>query len=354
MEVDILLPAPVRSILSTLQQQGHSAFAVGGCVRDSLMGRAPHDWDVCTSARPGEIKAAFPGKCLSAPGIRHGTVTVLLEHTPYEVTTFRTDGAYSDHRRPDSVRFVRSVTDDLARRDFTVNAMAYSPAAGLIDPFGGAADLAVKRLRCVGEPARRFSEDVLRVLRMARFAATMGFSVEPQTAAAALAKCGALTEVAIERSRAEFCKMLCGRHVARVLRNYRALFEPLLPCLSHVSDAAWENAVSAIQAAPDDLTVRMGLLFCAVEPEQAAILCPDAKTAEIAAQLALYADAPLQALPPVIRRWLHTLGPEVLRGLTLLQAARAVAHGDGVRQDDLRDFAAALGRTLATTDRCWP
>lgn len=348
MEVDILLPAPVRSILSTLQQQGHSAFAVGGCVRDSLMGRAPHDWDVCTSARPGEIKAAFPGKCLSAPGIRHGTVTVLLEHTPYEVTTFRTDGAYSDHRRPDSVRFVRSVTDDLARRDFTVNAMAYSPAAGLIDPFGGAADLAAKRLRCVGEPARRFSEDVLRVLRMARFAATMGFSVEPQTAAAALAKCGALTEVAIERSRAEFCKMLCGRHVARVLRNYRALFEPLLPCLSHVSDAAWENAVSAIQAAPDDLTVRMGLLFCAVEPEQAAILCPDAKTAEIAAQLALYADAPLQALPPVIRRWLHTLGPEVLRGLTLLQAARAVAHGDGVRQDDLRDFAAALGRTLAT------
>lgn len=348
MEVDILLPAPVRSILSTLQQQGHSAFAVGGCVRDSLMGHAPHDWDVCTSARPGEIKAAFPGKCLSAPGIRHGTVTVLLEHTPYEVTTFRTDGAYSDHRRPDSVRFVRSVTDDLARRDFTVNAMAYSPAAGLIDPFGGAADLAVKRLRCVGEPARRFSEDVLRVLRMARFAATMGFSVEPQTAAAALAKCGALTEVAIERSRAEFCKMLCGRHVARVLRNYRALFEPLLPCLSHVSDAAWENAVSAIQAAPDDLTVRMGLLFCAVEPEQAAILCPDAKTAEIAAQLALYADAPLQALPPVIRRWLHTLGPEVLRGLTLLQAARAVAHGDGVRQDDLRDFAAALGRTLAT------
>ena len=142
--------------------------------------------------------------------------------------------------------------------------------------------------------------------------------------------------------------MLCGRHVARVLRNYRALFEPLLPCLSHVSDAAWENAVSAIQAAPDDLTVRMGLLFCAVEPEQAAILCPDAKTAEIATQLALYADAPLQALPPVIRRWLHTLGPEVLRGLTLLQAARAVAHGDGVRQDDLRDFAAALGRTLAT------
>ena len=165
MEVDILLPAPVRSILSTLQQQGHSAFAVGGCVRDSLMGRAPHDWDVCTSARPGEIKAAFPGKCLSAPGIRHGTVTVLLEHTPYEVTTFRTDGAYSDHRRPDSVRFVRSVTDDLARRDFTVNAMAYSPAAGLIDPFGGAADLAAKRLRCVGEPARRCACCAWRALR---------------------------------------------------------------------------------------------------------------------------------------------------------------------------------------------
>ncbi|MFR9161630.1 MAG: hypothetical protein ACLVJ8_15295 [Ruthenibacterium lactatiformans] len=142
MEVELLLPAPVRSILSTLQQQGHSAFAVGGCVRDSLMGRAAPRLGRVHLRPPREIKAAFPGKCLSAPGIRHGTVTVLLEHTPYEVTTFRTDGAYSDHRRPDSVRFVRSVTDDLARRDFTVNAMAYSPAAGLIDPFGGAADLA--------------------------------------------------------------------------------------------------------------------------------------------------------------------------------------------------------------------
>ncbi|MFQ8833341.1 MAG: hypothetical protein ACLR7U_11065, partial [Ruthenibacterium lactatiformans] len=235
------------------------------------------------------------------------------------------------------VRFVRSVTDDLARRDFTVNAMAYSPAAGLIDPFGGAADLAAKRLRCVGEPARRFSEDVLRVLRMARFAATMGFSVEPQTAAAALAKCGALTEVAIERSRAEFCKMLCGRHVARVLRNYRALFEPLLPCLSHVSDAAWENAVSAIQAAPDDLTVRMGLLFCAVEPERR-ILCPDAKAAEIAA--ACCADAAAGA-PPSFGGGC-TLGRKCCGALTLLGGP-----GRSPRRrraaDDLRDFAAALG-----------
>ncbi|MFQ9681973.1 MAG: hypothetical protein ACLRZH_19440 [Ruthenibacterium lactatiformans] len=181
----------------------------------------------------------------------------------------------------------------------------------------------------------------------------MGFSVEPQTAAAALAKCGALTEVAIERSRAECCKMLCGRHVARVLRNYRALFEPLLPCLSHVSDAAWENAVSAIQAAPDDLTVRMGLLFCAVEPEQAAILARTQNSGNCGAACAVRRRAAAGAAS-VIRRHAHA-GSGSAAGLTLLQAARAVAHGDGVRQDDLRDLPrrrpdAGYGRVLRPID----
>ena len=211
----MLCPAQVTAAIRLLEEKGFEAYAVGGCVRDSLLGIAPHDWDVCTTASTDAMRAVFSDFRVVETGASHGTLTVILDGLPLEITTYRVDGPYHDHRRPDSVRFVRSVTDDLARRDFTVNAMAYSPAAGLIDPFGGAADLAAKRLRCVGEPARRFSEDVLRVLRMARFAATMGFSVEPQTAAAALAKCGALTEVAIERSRAEFCKMLCGRHVAR-------------------------------------------------------------------------------------------------------------------------------------------
>lgn len=341
-----MLPGPVRGILTALQQQGHSAFAVGGCVRDSLLGRPPCDWDVCTSARPGEIKAAFPGKCLSAPGVRHGTITVLLEHTPYEVTTFRTDGAYSDHRHPDGVRFVRSVSEDLARRDFTVNAMAYSPATGLIDPFGGARDLAAKCLRCVGDPARRFSEDALRILRMTRFAASMGFSIEPRTEAAAVAQCAVLAQLPVERCRAEFCKMLGGRWAPHVLRGRRLLFVPLLPSAAQASERAWEEAVSALSAAPDDLCVRLGILCRAVSPQQLAPLCPDAKTAQAAALLAEYAEEPLRALPSMARRWLHRLGAETLQRLVRVQAAFATARGDRAKQSELVDFARVLRRTL--------
>lgn len=352
MEREIVLPAPVRSILTALQQQGHSAFAVGGCVRDSLLGRTPCDWDVCTSARPGEIRAAFPGKCLSAPGVRHGTITVLLEHTPYEVTTFRTDGAYSDHRHPDGVRFVRSLAQDLARRDFTINAMAYSPASGLIDPFGGARDLAAKRLCCVGSPAQRFSEDALRILRMARFAASMGFSIEPRTEAAALRQCGVLAQLSAERCRGEFCKMLCGRWAARVLYGQRALLVPLLPGAAKVSERAWEEAVAAIAAAPAELCVRLGILCRVVSPAQLAPLCPDAKTAQTAALLAEYAEEPLRALPSMARRWLHRLGPEVLQSLVCLQTAFAAARGDAAKQAELAEFAAQL-RRAAESGACY-
>lgn len=346
MEVNIMLPGPVRDILTTLQQQGHSAYAVGGCVRDSLLGRTPCDWDVCTSARPGEIQAAFPGKCLSAPGVRHGTITVLLEHTPYEVTTFRTDGAYSDHRHPDGVRFVRSVSEDLARRDFTVNAMAYSPASGLIDPFGGAQDLAAKRLRCVGDPARRFSEDALRILRMTRFAASMGFSIEARTEAAALQQCDVLAQLPVERCRDEFCKMLSGRWAQRVLHGQRALFLPLLPSAAKATEHAWEEAVSAIAAAPGALCVRLGILCRVVSHEQLASLCPDAKTAQTAALLAEYAEEPLRALPSVARRWLHRLGAETLQFLVCLQAAFADARGDKAKQSELAEFDALLHRAV--------
>ena len=344
MEVDIVLPGPVRGILTALQQQGHSAYAVGGCVRDSLLGRTPCDWDVCTSARPGEIQAAFPGKCLSAPGVRHGTITVLLEHTPYEVTTFRTDGAYSDHRHPDSVRFVRSVSEDLARRDFTVNAMAYSPASGLIDPFGGARDLAAKRLRCVGDPTRRFSEDALRILRMTRFAASMGFSVEPRTETAALQQCEVLAQLPVERCRDEFGKMLTGRWASRVLHGQRALFLPLLPSAAKATERAWEEAVSAIAAAPGELCVRLGILCRVVSPRQLAPLCPDAKTAQTAALLAEYAEEPLRALPSMARRWLHLLGAETMQSLVCLQAAVAAARGDSAKQTELVEFAELLRR----------
>ncbi len=173
-KLQLTLPPVVAALLRTLQAAGHQAFVVGGCVRDSLLGRAPEDWDICTSAQPGEVEALFQGRRLLLNGKKHGTVAVVEGGKSWEITTFRRDGAYSDGRHPDAVRFVPDVRQDLARRDFTVNAMAWSPAAGLVDPFGGRADLRAGVLRCVGDPNARFAEDALRVLRAPRFCAGTG------------------------------------------------------------------------------------------------------------------------------------------------------------------------------------
>ena len=180
---EITMPAAAAAILERLEGAGHEAWAVGGCVRDSLLGLAPKDWDLCTSARPEEMETVFSGWQVIPTGLRHGTLTVRLEGENWEVTTYRTDGAYTDHRHPDGVAFVREVEADLARRDFTVNAMAWHPRRGLFDPMGGRKDLEGKTLRCVGEPARRFGEDALRILRGVRFAACYGLSPAPETAA---------------------------------------------------------------------------------------------------------------------------------------------------------------------------
>ena len=179
-----MLPNSVREALLRLNEAGFEAWLVGGCVRDRLMGAEPHDYDITTSATPAETAAVFAGERIIETGLRHGTVTVLLSGEPLEITTFRTEAAYSDHRRPDAVRFTRSLREDLARRDFTVNAIAMDADGRLCDPFGGRADLEKKILRAVGDPEARFREDALRILRCARFSSVLGFAIEPATAAA--------------------------------------------------------------------------------------------------------------------------------------------------------------------------
>ena len=154
------LPYTVENLIARLEQAGFSAYAVGGCVRDSLMSVQPHDWDLCTSARPEEMAEVFRGERVAETGLKHGTLTVILDHVPYEITTFRTEGTYTDHRHPDSVSFVRELEGDLSRRDFTVNAMAFSPHTGLVDLFSGQEDLARRIVRCVGDPEERFREDI--------------------------------------------------------------------------------------------------------------------------------------------------------------------------------------------------
>ena len=204
-------------LLDALHGAGHAAYAVGGCVRDSLLGLDPHDWDLCTSARPEQVMALFGEEKCIPTGLQHGTVTVKQGGRLYETTTFRTEGAYSDGRHPDAVCFVPDVREDLARRDFTINAMAYSAEEGLIDPFGGRDDLAAHLVRAVGEPERRFEEDALRILRLYRFAARFGFAIDPATGAAARALGPHLDCVSAERIQEELLKLLAAPRPGRYL-----------------------------------------------------------------------------------------------------------------------------------------
>ena len=197
-------------LLDALHGAGHAAYAVGGCVRDSLLGLDPHDWDLCTSARPEQVMALFGEEKCIPTGLQHGTVTVKQGGRLYETTTFRTEGAYSDGRHPDAVCFVPEVREDLARRDFTINAMAYSAEEGLIDPFGGRDDLTAHLVRAVGEPEHRFEEDALRILRLYRFAARFGFAIDPATGAAARALGPHLDCVSAERIQEELLKLLAA------------------------------------------------------------------------------------------------------------------------------------------------
>lgn len=208
----LFLPSDTEYIIETLQKNGYEAYAVGGCVRDMLNGDTPHDFDITTSAEPEAVISLFEKTVPT--GIKHGTVTVIINGVPNEVTTYRTDGEYRDHRRPDSVIFVKSLREDLARRDFTVNAMAYNKRDGLKDFFGGKQDIQNRILRAVGEPERRFYEDALRILRLFRFSSVLGFNIEENTLKAALEYAPTLKSVSAERIYSELLKTLCGKNPA--------------------------------------------------------------------------------------------------------------------------------------------
>lgn len=266
------LPESVRQPLDRLEAAGYSAYLVGGCVRDALMGRRPHDFDLCTSATPDQVKQALAGERFLDTGLRHGTVTLLpADGAPVEITTYRVEGSYSDARHPDGVRFVRDIRFDLSRRDFTVNAMAYSPRRGLVDPFGGQRDLKAGLLRCVGVPSRRLDEDALRILRGLRLAAETGFSIERDTAAAMRQKSHMLSHIAPERVFSELNRMMLARYVGRVLRQSQDVLSVVLPELEpmvgfdqhnyhHLYDV-FEHTVRVVEAVPPVPALRWAALF---------------------------------------------------------------------------------------------
>ena len=260
----IKLDPGAAMLLDALHGAGHAAYAVGGCVRDSLLGLDPHDWDLCTSARPEQVMALFGEEKCIPTGLQHGTVTVKQGGRLYETTTFRTEGAYSDGRHPDAVCFVPDVREDLARRDFTINAMAYSAEEGLIDPFGGRDDLAAHLVRAVGEPERRFEEDALRILRLYRFAARFGFAIDPATGAAARALGPHLDCVSAERIQEELLKLLAAPRPGSYLEP--AVLAVILPELEPEKQperfAELCRTIDRIEPTVENVPARLAALLC--------------------------------------------------------------------------------------------
>ena len=268
--IEIQLPNAVQYIIDTIEQAGFEAYAVGGCVRDSILGRTPDDWDITTSAKPEDIKRIF--RHTVDTGIQHGTVTVLIKKECYEVTTYRIDGEYEDSRHPKEVSFTTLLSEDLKRRDFTINAMAYNEARGLVDLFGGREDLKRGIIRCVGDPRERFSEDALRIMRAVRFSAQLGYEIEEQTEAAIKELAHTLSHISVERIQVELVKLLISKHPEYVLKLYElGLTKVFLPEFDIMMDTPQNNphhlysvgmhTVKAMKDVPCDRIVRLTVLL---------------------------------------------------------------------------------------------
>ena len=258
----LTLDPGAAALLDTLHAAGYAAYAVGGCVRDSLLGRTAHDWDLCTSALPQQVMELFGAEQCIPTGLQHGTVTIKYGGQLYETTTFRTEGSYTDGRHPDEVQFVPDVREDLARRDFTINAMAYNEAEGLVDPFGGQADLQNGLLRAVGEPQQRFTEDALRILRLYRFAARFGFALDAATARAARQLAPHLDCISAERIQEELAKLLAAPQPGAYLEP--AVLAVVLPELTPAALEAAKPVVDACPAGEENLPVRWAALLGAL------------------------------------------------------------------------------------------
>lgn len=314
------------ALLTRLHAAGHAAYAVGGCVRDSLLGQTPHDWDLCTSATPEQVLELF-GKAHCIPtGLQHGTVTVKHGGELYEITTFRTEGAYSDGRHPDHVAFVPDVKKDLARRDFTINAMAYNAEEGLIDPFGGQSDLAAGIVRAVGEPQRRFEEDALRILRLYRFAARFGFAIDPATGQAARALCRHLDCVSEERIAEELSRLLAAPAPGAYLEA--EVLAVIFPELDAAELPESRRILDALEPGMEHVPVRLAALLCPLGEAGARaalrrLKCSNALTGTVATLVReAAAGMPGAALTLTAKRFLSRYDLATITDLTALCSAQ--------------------------------
>lgn len=314
------------ALLTRLHAAGHAAYAVGGCVRDSLLGQTPHDWDLCTSATPEQVLELFGEAHCIPTGLQHGTVTVKHGGELYEITTFRTEGAYSDGRHPDHVAFVPDVKEDLARRDFTINAMAYNAEEGLIDPFGGQNDLAAGIVRAVGEPQRRFEEDALRILRLYRFAARFRFAIDPATGQAARALCRHLDCVSEERIAEELSRLLAAPAPGAYLEA--EVLAVIFPELDAAELPESRRILDALEPGMEHVPVRLAALLCPLGEAGARVAlkrlkCSNALTGTVATLVReAAAEMPGAALTLTARRFLSRYDLATITDLTALCSAR--------------------------------
>ena len=314
------------ALLTRLHAAGHAAYAVGGCVRDSLLGQTPHDWDLCTSATPEQVLELFGEAHCIPTGLQHGTVTVKHGGELYEITTFRTEGAYSDGRHPDHVAFVPDVKEDLARRDFTINAMAYNAEEGLIDPFGGQNDLAAGIVRAVGEPQRRFEEDALRILRLYRFAARFSFAIDPATGQAARALCRHLDCVSEERIAEELSRLLAAPAPGAYLEA--EVLAVIFPELDAAELPESRRILDALEPGMEHVPVRLAALLCPLGEAGARaalrrLKCSNALTGTVTTLVReAAAGMPGAALTLTAKRFLSRYDLATITDLTALCSAR--------------------------------
>lgn len=358
MKFKINIPSDANRIIHTLQNNGHKAYVVGGCVRDSIIGRPIHDWDICTSATPYEMLEIFKDERIIETGLQHGTVTIVINGEPYEVTTFRLDGIYSDNRRPDNVTFTSDLVEDLRRRDFTINAMAYNDEEGLIDPFNGMEDIEWEKIQCVGSAKDRFEEDALRILRAIRFAAQLNFIITPETDWGIKQQYNNLKNISIERINSEFCKIVTSNHFCIELILYNKVFSLFIPELKDMFNFPQNNpyhdydvfghTIHAIEECDsDDLTVKLAVFFhdfgkphCYQDGEDgirhfkghgkvSAELTDnimkrlkfDNETRNNVVQLVYYHDATFEVGTKYVKRWLNKIGEEQFRRLLKVRKA---------------------------------
>ena len=391
MNFNIEIPNSAQVVLNILNENNYEAYIVGGCVRDALLGLTPHDWDICTSATPEQMLECFKNYKTIETGLKHGTITVLVDNEPFEVTTYRIDGKYSDNRHPDEVVFVTDLKKDLSRRDITINAMAYNPVNGLIDYFNGLEDLKNQTIRCVGNPDNRFNEDALRIMRVLRFASTYGFNIDAKTSDSLNRNKKLLHNIAVERIQKELCRLIAGKGAEQILLDYKEIIGEIIPELQlcfnfeqnnkhHIYDV-YTHMIKALSSYKgNDVYVTLALFLhdigkphCYFENETGGhfnghgvvsydivkdILTKmkfDNETIKTVSELVLYHDSNIVPEKRAIRRWLNKIGETQFRRLLEVRQCDILAHSkthQSVNLETLNSIYVALGNVIAE-DSCF-